>query len=230
MKVKSGVSPEAVNQGAGHTIFVEGSNQDAIDPRALFRLLRDTNISVKALGPSRYLKSAAQALHPHHPNYYFIIDRDHHEETTVTEAWNNFPDPTKYNLLIWRKRELENYFLDPEYLCRSSFLTRCSPADLKTRLLKLGEQRVFFDLANQTIAKVREAQKAKWIEDFSNPSEFKTVARAIAQLKSCPEFSARAASVSQDLNFSEVETNLLRTRKSIFSRSEQARIWQGQLD
>ncbi len=87
MEVRTGVSPEAVNQAATHTLFVEGSGSDAIDPRALMRLLRGSDIAVRALGPSFHIKSAAQALHPHHPNYYFVVDRDHHDDTAVDTAW-----------------------------------------------------------------------------------------------------------------------------------------------
>lgn len=205
MEVKSGVPAEAVNQAAAHVLFVEGSGLNAIDPRALTRLLRDTDIAVRPLGPSFSIKSAAQALHPYHPNYYFVIDRDYHDEASVNDAWTNFPNPATNNLLIWRKRELENYFLDPDYLSGSTFLTRCKPAELKTRLLKLGAERIFFDLANQTIAKLREVQKAKWIEDFTNPANFPTAAKAIDQLKLCTPLTTRAALLAEHLKFEAIE-------------------------
>lgn len=204
MEVKSGVSAEAVNQAATHTLFVEGNGVNAIDPRAVSRLLRDTDITVRALGPSYHVKSAAQALHPHHPNYYFLIDRDHHDETSVDNAWGNFPNPDTYNLLIWRKRELENYFLDPDYLSESMFLSK-KPAELKTRLLKLGSMRVFFDIANQTIARVREVQKNKWIEDFTDLTNFDTSDKALYQLKISDNLKARVATISEQMKFDSVE-------------------------
>jgi hypothetical protein len=200
MRVKSGVSSEAVNQAATHSLFVEGSGQEAIDPRALSRLLRDTGISVKALGPSFHIKSAAQALHPHHPNYYFIIDRDHHDDDVVNETWTNFPDPDTHNLLIWRKRELENYFLEPSYLSRSSYC-KIKLGALKEKLLKISAERIFFDLANQTIAKIREIQKTKWIEDFTDPSSFSTSAKALEQLKAHGALSSRPALTAEQLKF-----------------------------
>lgn len=209
MEVRSSVPSEAVNQTAAHVLFVEGSGQNAIDPRAITRLLRDTDIAVKALGPSFSVKSAAQALHQHHPNYYFVIDRDHHDDEAVNKAWANFPDPATYNLLIWKKRELENYFLDPEYLSQSIFLTKCKPADMIKRLLKLASERIFFDIANQTIARLRELQKAKWIEDFTNPANFPTAAKAIDQLKSCATLGTRAGVVAGQLEFSNVEQTFL---------------------
>ncbi len=205
MDIVSGVSAEAVNQNAAHILFVEGSGENAIDPRALTRLLKNTDIAVRALGPSFSVKSAAQALHRHHPNYYFVIDRDHHDDGAVNDAWANFPNPATYNLLIWKKRELENYFLDPDYLSRSTFLTKCKPADMIKRLLKVAAERIFFDVANQTIAKLREQQKAKWIEDFTNPVNFPTAAKAIDQLRSCASLGTRATVVAGQLEFNEVE-------------------------
>lgn len=203
MEIRSGVSAEEVNQKAAHILFVEGSGENAIDPRALTRLLRDTDIAVKALGASFSVKSAAQALHRHHPHYYFVIDRDHHDDAAVNDAWTNFPNPATYNLLIWKKRELENYFLNPEYLSRSTFLTK--PAELTERLLKLAAERVFFDLANQTITQLRELQKAKWIEDFTNPANFQTAAKAIDQLKSCASLGARPTAIAEQLEFRKIE-------------------------
>ena len=55
-------------------------------------------------------------MYPHHPTYYFLIDRDHHDIDFINRSWYNFPDPNTHNLLIWRKREIENYFLEPNWL------------------------------------------------------------------------------------------------------------------
>jgi hypothetical protein len=205
IEAKPGGPSEAVNQAAAHTLFVEGRGPDAIDPRALTRLLQDTAVSVKPLGPSYHVKSAAQALHPHHPNYYFLIDRDHHDEPEVNGSWANFPDTKKQNLLIWRKRELENYFLDLNYLALSKFLNKCNPAKLMEKLLQAAAERVFLDLANHTIAKIRETQKEKWIEKFTNPSEFTTSAKAISRLKGCTAFSERPTQITKQLEPASVE-------------------------
>ncbi|MDR3613324.1 MAG: hypothetical protein P4L53_07145 [Candidatus Obscuribacterales bacterium] len=204
MEVITGVPAEAVNQGATHTLFVEGT-ADSIDPRALTRLLGDTDIGIRTLGPSFHVKSAAQALHPYHPNYYFLIDRDHHDDTTVEQSWANFPVADTYNLLIWRKRELENYFLDPGYLSQSGFMKKCTLADLTSRLLKISSRRVFFDIANQTIVKVREVQKNKWIEDFKNPDEFSTSENALEKLKMSEPLRSRASLIVEQMNFASVE-------------------------
>ncbi len=207
---------EAVNQAAAHTLFVEGRDDNAVDPQVLSRLMKDTAVTIRALGPSFHVKSAAQALHPHHPTYYFVIDRDHHDETTVEESWKNFPNKDTYNLLIWRKRELENYFLDPKFLGLSSFL-KSSADELETRLIKLCSKRIFFDIANQTIAMVRELQKVKWVEDFTNPDNFKTATSALTQLKNCDGLKQRASAVAEDLKFEKIEKIFLHLQESFLS-------------
>ncbi len=95
--------------------------------------------------------------------------------------------------------------MDPEYLPQSIFLTKCKPAELIKRLLKLASERIFFDIANQIIARLREMQKAKWIEDFTNPANFPTAAKAVDQLKSCADLGKRAAAVAGQLEFANVE-------------------------
>ena len=76
------------------------------------------------------------------------------------------------------------------------FLTKCKKADLKTRLLKLAGMRVFFDIANQTIAKIRELQKNKWIEDFKTPGDFSSSDKALEQLKASKLLNSRSAEVA----------------------------------
>ena len=228
MEVRSGVAADAVNQSANRVLFVEGSGSEAIDPRALTRLLQGADIAVRALGPSFHIKSAAQALHPTHPSYYFVIDRDHHDNATVESSWTNFPNPSTDNLLIWRKRELENYFLEPDYLSKSVFFTKCGLAELKLRLLKLAESRVFFDLANQTIASIREMQKSKWIEDFTNPADFKTSAKALNQLKNCVALGDRIEVVSAQVKYSSVEELFQRLKAEYLGTADKPELNEGQ--
>src|SRR5438067_10221257 len=104
VRIRSAPRAEAVRQGASHTIFVEGSRPETIDPTVIELLLIGTGIRVRPLGPSTNIRAAAQALHPHHPDYYFLIDRDHYSHEAVELSWRKFPDPTTDNLLIWRRR------------------------------------------------------------------------------------------------------------------------------
>lgn len=41
----------------------------------------------------------------------FVEGRDHHKHDFVEGCWKNFPDPDTDHLLVWRCREIENYFL-----------------------------------------------------------------------------------------------------------------------
>src|SRR5260370_2335149 len=109
VEIKRGVAPEEFRRAAAHTLFVEGSSDETIDPEVLRLLLKDMPLRIKAMGPSSHIRSVAEALHRHHPDYYFLVDRDHHDLHTVEECWQNFPLTTTNNLLIWRRRELEKY-------------------------------------------------------------------------------------------------------------------------
>ena len=119
--VRTPVGPEEVRFAAGHVLFVEGRGDDAIDPTVL-RVLLGNQLRIEPLGASFSVTSVAEALHQFHPNYYFLVDRDHHDCDFVEQCWSNFPDAGTRNLLVWRRREIENYFLDPDYLARSKYL------------------------------------------------------------------------------------------------------------
>ncbi len=188
--------PEDVRQSAGHTLFVEGKDRNALDPDVLRTLLADMSVRVEPMGGSLSIRSVAEALHPYHEKYYFLIDRDHHNSATVESSWRNFPDPTASNLLIWRKRHLESYFLAPEYLARSSYLT-CSAAELANRIIRIAQERVFIDAANIVIIEAREALKVTWIECFTDPHSFVTREVAKDMLRKAPQFEAKKRSVSQ---------------------------------
>ncbi|MBX9720873.1 MAG: hypothetical protein K2X81_05735, partial [Candidatus Obscuribacterales bacterium] len=128
----------------------------------------------------------------------FLIDRDHCTDAEVERSWTDFPDPDKHNLLIWKKRQLENYFLDPGYLSKSEFL-KTTREQLNASLLKHAANRIYLDLANLTITQIREFQKEKWIAQFSNPAEFESAAIALKKVKECPEIRSRARIIADHL-------------------------------
>ena len=192
-KVIRDVRPEEVRSSARHTLFVEGKDDSAIDPTVLRVLLRGL-VNVRGLGPSYHVRSAAEALHKHHPDYYFLVDRDHYDDTFVERCWRNFPDPDTSNLLVWRRRELENYFLIPEYLIHSEYLA-ASEAKLRRTILTTCQKRVFFDAANLVIIRIREELKEKWIELFEKTADLGTREEALRKLKERPEFAAQKRSV-----------------------------------
>ena len=209
ISARVGGSPEAVRQSARHKLFVEGSEGDVIDVEVMKLLL--PMIDVEPMGPSFHLKSVANALYPYHPDYYFLIDRDHHDEHTVLDSWNKFPDAETSNLLIWRKRELENYFLDPDYLVQSEYLRPATRGEsgrvcLEKTIIASASKRLFMDVVNRVILTIREGQKQTWIEVFSNPDDFPDLLTAKSKLLASSKFSNRKHDVSRSVEPSAIES------------------------
>jgi hypothetical protein len=189
---------EEVRQSASHTLFVEGKHAEAFDQEVLQELLRRM-ITVKSMGPSFHVRSVAEALHKHHPQYYFLIDRDHHDDTVVENSWRNFPDPSEWNLLIWKRRELENYFLDPRYSRESKWLN-ASEEELREVVRKTCQTQLFLDAANRVIVTVREDLKQNWIEKFKRVSDFRSREAAVTKLNSIAEFRNQKNKVARILS------------------------------
>lgn len=203
IKVTTGIRAEEVRQQGQHVLFVEGRDKDSVDPKVLNALFSG-GLRIEPLGPSFSVRSVAEALHPHHPTYYFLIDRDHHEHEFVDRCWTNFPDPGTHNLLVWRRREIENYFLEPQYLVRSKYC-RVSEEKLGEKVLHFANQRLFLDIANHVVISIREELKRNWIEKFSNPSEFSTKDGALLKLKKANEFDQHRTNVHSKVSTEEVE-------------------------
>jgi hypothetical protein len=174
MRVQSGVNATQVNQNAQHKLFVEGNDNQEIDPIVIKELLDNndlTAVGVSTMGGCDNVRSAAQALINEYPSYYFLIDRDDQDQETVDKSWQTFPNLDEYNMLIWHKRELENYFIDPDYIEKSSFL---KPAiNIRKHILDECNRRIFLDAANLTLYSIsRELRKPLPIQHFRNRDEF----------------------------------------------------------
>jgi len=198
--IEKNVRPEEVRQGARHVLFVEGKDDQAIDPLVLntFLINAGNAIRVEPLGPSFHIRSAAAALYRYHPDYYFLIDRDHFDDAFVQKCWDKFPDPDTSNLLIWYRRELENYFIIPEYILKSQYLA-VSEDELRQSILGCCRRRLFFDAANQVIIWIREEFKKNWIELFKTMDNVKTKDDALNKLIEMPEFTNKKDVVSKQL-------------------------------
>lgn len=155
-------NPQSINQGARYTLFVEGTFDQQVLTAFFNAHPLDVELRVQPFGSAISVRSAAEALHPYHPEYYFLVDRDHVDDDEVARSWEDFPDPRKHNILIWRRRELENYFLIPEYLLRSPFL-RVDEERLRRCIREVCRRRLFLDAANHVITGLREGFKRKWI-------------------------------------------------------------------
>lgn len=192
-----GFKPEASEHTA--TLFVEGASPRSLDPVVLSELLEEAIIAVLPLGASYHVKSAADALHKENPNYFFLIDRDHYDEKAVNKSWKDFLNPDKGNILVWKRRELENYFLIPEYLLLSEYLNK-SEKELKRQIVKIASQRIYLDAANIVITSIREELKKNWIELPENAVGFKTKHEALATLLAMPAFTKKKKSVAEQLD------------------------------
>lgn len=188
MDVRKNPRPDEVRQSASHVLFVEGQ-RDSIDHEAMRTFLGDL-VRVEPLGSSFYLENAARALQEFHPTYYFLIDRDHHDDARVAASWARFPDPATHNLLIWPQRELENYFIIPEYLLRSKHLVKTED-ELRSCIRDECQKRLYLDVANQVITECRGLLARNWITHFDKPAAYPTREATLAALRERPEFSSQ---------------------------------------
>jgi hypothetical protein len=175
MRLQRGINPTEINQAAQHKLFVEGSNNQEIDPIVIQELLGNNGLAAVAvigMGACHNVRSAAQALIKEYPLHYFLIDRDDQDQETVDKSWQSFPNPDEYNMLIWHKRELENYFIDPDYIKKSIYLK--TEINIQQRILDECNRRIFLDSANLTLLSIsRELQKPLSISHFGDRDEFK---------------------------------------------------------
>ncbi|MGL6195489.1 MAG: hypothetical protein ACRC2T_11785, partial [Thermoguttaceae bacterium] len=139
-----------------------------------------------------------------HPYYYFIIDRDHNNDEFVERCWTNFPDPKTNNLLVWRKREIENYFLDPAYLLLSAFCIVDEDL-LKKKITKLCSERLFFDVANHVITTIQGELIKELPVPFTNPRDCLTAEAALNKLLDSLDFQTQSKKTSEKVSSSEIK-------------------------
>ena len=203
VNIRTDIRSEEVRHDGQHVLFVEGEDGNSVDPRVLHVLFSGTP-RIEPMGPASRIRAVAEALSRYHPTYYFLVDRDHHPDTEVERSWKEFPNPDTHNLLIWRRRELENYFLDPTYLSRSKY---CGVNEqvLEEMITRLSNERLFLDVANWVIVSIREELKSNWIAAFSNPEEFDNKEKALCKLKNMAEFAKHVSEVRKKCSSKEIE-------------------------
>ena len=202
VSIRTRIRPEEIRHAGQHVLFVEGV-RDSVDPKVLNELFGGS-IRIEALGPSLSVRSVAEALYPSHPTYYFLIDRDHYENEFVDSCWQNFPDSETHNLLVWRRREIENYFLEPSYLSCSDYC-RVTKGELEQTVVGFANERLFLDAANQVVTSIREELKQNWIKLFSDPAQFPSKEAALHKLKHAREFERHRANTEQMVSTGELE-------------------------
>ncbi len=203
VNIRTGIRSEEVRHDGQHVLFVEGGDENSIDPKVL-NVLFSGALRIEPIGPAFRIRAVAEALSRYHPTYYFLIDRDHHKDSEVDRSWKEFPNPDNHNLLIWRRRELENYFLDPTYLVCSKFC-RVDVQVLGDMILRLANERLFLDVANWVVVSIREELKRNWIKLFRNPAEFTSKEEALCKLKTTAEFTKHVREVRRQCSSKEIE-------------------------
>lgn len=206
VSVVTGASPQDVLQGAKHVLFVEGT-KDGLDVAVLEKLL-SPKLRVEPLGPSFSVRSVATALRQFHPEYWFVIDRDDWDDAAVETSWQRFPDPAHDNLLIWRKKELESYFLEPDWVCRSRYLISSTSSDaLKAWLAAESDELLLLEAANRVLVKIRSSIKQSHAPLLTAAQvEGCTKEQVILELLASPMLETLAASVASEVSEAQVRT------------------------
>ena len=161
------------------TIFVEG----LFDFKVLEILLSniDKNIEIKHLGSVNFVITAAKAFKDVHPEYIYIIDRDYRDDKEVNQSWSDFKTG-KSSYIIWRKRELENYFIDPKYLINCKYLKReYQNIDKLSKLILKKANEIIFHSAAEIMLQ-RQYNLAKNV--YSDKLKFKDFETKESALKS----------------------------------------------
>ena len=191
MKTTIGIYENRINFRGDCIVFSEGRDS-SIDKIVLESLLSDLPKPPKIcpLGTSFHLKSASDAfkysvsddLNNYTQNWCFIIDRDHHTYDDINKEWNNLKKGKAPKLLYWRKKEIENYLLDPSLLKKSDLLIDYTIEDLKHKIVKYANRYLYMFAVNQVIIQVREELKGCWIKLYKDFGQFKNFEDSIKQL------------------------------------------------
>ena len=198
MKAKRGGNSAEVNNGSTVTLYVEG-NATSIDKFVLENLL---DIRVEYLGTSSRIRAVAESFKSVLPESYFIVDRDHFiDSEKVEESWKSFAEG-KTNLLYWRKKEIESYFLDPVFLSQSVYAKQKVEDKIKKEILNYAKKYIFLYVAQYVFVTVREENKAKWVEipREKDMLRYKNKKAALDELCKCPEIAKKIRSMSKNLS------------------------------
>lgn len=207
------------------TLFVEASNRDSLDVELFRRILKEPKIRIEPLGPSHEIRAAARALQDFHPNYYFLVDRDHHDDEFVEQTWEEFPDPGYANLLMWHRREFENYFLDLEVLETSSFVRE--GVNLRERICRRAGERLFLDVVRHVLIEFREELKAEWFELPTDPGQFRSREAALRALRGFDELEEKADQFEDAVEFEALEERFHSTLERMCGESKEPTIGEG---
>jgi hypothetical protein len=169
-------------------LFVEGGGTDRFDVNVMESLF-DGKIKIEPLGPADGVRFVSQAFQRSYPYYFFLVDRDTCNDQEVARSWETFGTENGNNLLILHKREIENYFLEPDFLCLSQYL--CPSKNVKTeitnKIIRFAQERLFVDALNFIIISCREKLKKTCIK-IAKLSNIKTEKDALQKIEQIKKF------------------------------------------
>lgn len=179
INTKNRVASSEVEHGSSRVLYVEGEEK-SIDDILMSSIF--TTIKVKAIGSSSNIRATAEAFSKVDPAAFFVIDRDHYKDEEVEKTWNNFKAGLG-NLIIWRKKEIENYFLNPSLLCSSEFVKRgVTEERIQECIVDYAKEHIYRFVANRVIIALREELKCNWIRLYSTSKDFPNAKAALDQL------------------------------------------------
>lgn len=152
----------------------------------LLRVNDLSRIDVRGAGSCEDIHLAAKAMVHVHPTYYFLVDRDGYDDEFIKRSWANFPNTSTHNLLVWPRRELENYFIDPEYLAKSEYLVRSSDvAVLRDLVLGEARARLYVEAVNLVLLQLRYTLRRPLAASCALSTQVVDRASAIEHLRRC---------------------------------------------
>ncbi len=131
-----------------------------------------------------------------------------------------------FPVLLWRRKELENYFIDPAFVVHSPFFDG-NQQDLNSFLEREATKRVFLDAANYAVIKARDLCRMNWITIARETEAYQNREAAINKLLSRPEFE-RKLQADQELLSKEKLVHLFETRlQDMIAGQERCAMGQG---
>lgn len=223
MNIKKGLNASDISYGSSRVLFVEGQS-GSIDEIVISRVI--DFIQVKAIGPSSHIKPASKAFENVHPAYFFVVDRDHQEDDEVDKTWKDF-EAGYSNLIIWRKKELENYFLDPTLLHASTFLKKdVTINEIKASILNYAKSNIYMHIVNRVIIELRETLKNKWIDTYKCENLFPDANSALSVLLGNRFIQEKPTNVSSALSASAIESLFYKNLELMLGANQTELSWE----
>ncbi len=142
---------------------IENKEIGYTDRELIERILGDQitdQLEIKPLGGAQNLIRAAEALKRVNPDNFFIIDRDYVCDDEVEKSWLEF-ESGESNILLWRRKEIENYFLDTELLSKLDYCKKTSKESIDQLIKSHVKKWKFITIGNYVLQEHNERIRSK---------------------------------------------------------------------